>query len=67
MYKFKKNKYDEVIAKFKIKGLAETIGITSTYLSMVLNNKINCKKTVAYCITKALNSEAEIDQFFEII
>jgi plasmid maintenance system antidote protein VapI len=64
MYKFKKDKYNEVISKYKIKGIAEKIGITSTYLSLILNNKNDCKKTVAYCITKAINSEAEIDDYF---
>lgn len=64
MYKFKKDKYNEVISKYKIKGLADTIGITSTYLSLVLNNKSDCKKTVAYCITKAIDNEAEIDDYF---
>lgn len=67
MYKFKKEKYEEVISKYKVKGIAEKIGITPIYLSMILNNKNNCKKTVAYCITKAINSEAEINEYFEII
>lgn len=66
MYKFKKDKYEEVINKYKIKGMAEKIGITATYLSLILNNKTECKKTVAYCISKAIDSEAEIEDYFII-
>lgn len=64
MYRFKREKYDEIISKFKIKGLADTIGVTNTYLSLILNGKNDCKKTVAYCISKAINNEAEIEDYF---
>ena len=64
MYKFKKDKYEEVMSKYKMKGIAEKIGITQVYLSLILNNKNDCKKTVAYCITKAIDSNAEINDYF---
>ena len=64
MYKFKTEKYKEIIEKYKINGIAEKIGITPTYLSQILNNKKDCKKTVAYCIVKAIDSNAEINNYF---
>lgn len=64
MYKFKNEKYKEIIEKYKINGIAEKIGITPTYLSLILNNKKDCKKTVAYCIVKAIDSNAEINDYF---
>lgn len=67
MYKFKKEKYEEFVNKFKINGVAEKIGISTNYLSLILNNKKDCKKTVAYCICKAIDSNAEINDYFEIV
>lgn len=64
MYKFKTEKYKEIIEKYKINGIADKIGITPTYLSLILNNKKECKKTVAYCIVKAIDSNAEINDYF---
>ncbi len=64
MYQFKSEKYNEVISKYKMKSIAERIGITPTYLSQILNNKKECKKTVAYCITKAINNSSEINDYF---
>ena len=64
MYKFKKEKYKDFTSKYKITGVADKIGISSNYLSLILNNKRDCKKTVAYCIVKAIDSEAEIDDYF---
>ena len=64
MYSFKKDKLDEILNNYKIKGMSEKIGITRTYLSLILNNKKDCKKTVAYCIVKAIDNNAEIEDYF---
>lgn len=45
--------------------IAEKIGITEQTLSKILNKKITCSKTIAYCITKINNSENEIENYFE--
>ena len=66
MYKFKKEKYDEFVKKFKITGVANNIGITPYYLSEIINGRRICKKTVAYCITKAIDSDAEINEYFTL-
>lgn len=48
----------------KTKACVE-IGITRPYLSFILNKKMGCHKTTAFCITKYLDKNAEIDDFFE--
>lgn len=44
---------------------SKKIGISRVYLSNILNSKTCCTKTTAYCITKFLNSNAEIEYYFE--
>lgn len=61
MYIFKQNvdyKINQTIA-------SEVIGITQPCLSNILNGKVACRKVVAYCITKYLNEDAEIEDYFE--
>ena len=65
MYKFKEEKKDEIINRFKLSYIAKEIGISLTYLSNVLNGKVACKKVIAYCITKNIDTEKEIEYFFE--
>ena len=43
---------------------SEVIGITRPYLTNILNGKVGCTKPVAYCITKYINSNAEINDYF---
>lgn len=67
MYKFKENKLS-YIKQFNLSQIAREIGITYVYLTNIIHNKKNCKKTVAYCITKFLDEKAEISEYFiEII
>lgn len=41
------------------------IGISREYLTDIVNGKKTCTKVVAYCITKYLNEDAEIEDYFE--
>jgi len=43
---------------------SKIIGITQPCLSNILNGKVACRKVVAYCITKYLNQDAEIEDYF---
>ena len=45
--------------------MATVIGLHSQTLRRVINGKQLCSKLVAYCITKFLNAEAEINDYFE--
>lgn len=61
MYLYKKTN------KFKINQTiaSEIIGLTQPTLSNILNRKVACRKVVAYCITKYINENAEIEDYFD--
>ncbi len=67
IYLFKVEKKKELLEGRKIKNIAEQVGITKCFLSSVLGRKRPCSKLVAYCITKSLNKELEIDDCFDRI
>lgn len=64
MYKFK----DKTIASmYNKEQMAKVVGLNADTLRRVINGKQECSKLVAYCITKFLNSESEIENYFERI
>lgn len=67
MYRFKKEKYHELLDGRKEIWLAEKLGYSIQMLSYIFNNKRDCRKMVAYAIVKALHPECEIEDFFEYI
>ena len=50
--------------QYNISELARRIGISRPTLSNILNKKQPCNKPEAYIITKILNNEKEIKDFF---
>lgn len=63
MYIFKENidvKINQTIA-------GEVIGLTQPTLSNILNRKVACRKVVAFCITKYIDENAKIEDYFEKI
>ena len=52
---------------YKNKYFVETVGLSRSYTSLILNRRRSCPKMVAYTITKAINPEAEINNFFEVV
>lgn len=64
-YLLKEDVAKEIRKKYKNKFFVETVGISRSYTSLILNRRRACPKMVAYTITKAINSEAEIRDFFE--
>lgn len=63
MYLFKENVNIEVNKS----AAARTIGLTQPAMSRILNRKAACRKVVAYCITKYLNEDAEIEDYFTLV
>lgn len=64
MWKFK----DKEVAKmYNKEQMSKIVGLAPNTLRMVINGKQLCSKLVAYCITKFLNSEAEIEEYFEYV
>lgn len=64
MYLFSREYKDELLGGRTITYVANKIGITSQFLTSVLNGKRNCSKLVAYCIVKCLHQEAELEDYF---
>ena len=64
MYLFKKEFHDLVVRKFKISYIADDTGLSRIYVSNILNSKVAVKKLIAYCITKLIDKEAEINDYF---
>ena len=63
MYIFKENvdvKINQTIA-------GEVIGLTQPTLSNILNRKVACRKVVAFCITKYIDENAKIEDYFDYI
>ena len=63
MYYLKEN--DDVKINQTIDG--EVIGLTQPTLSNILNRKVDCRKVVAFCITKYIDENAKIEDYFEKI
>ena len=65
MYRFKKELFINI--KINQKNLADEIGLSRQYINGVINNKYNCRKLVAYAMTKLIDSDAEISDYFEMV
>jgi len=61
MYKFK-NKEDA--QSYNKEQMAKIIGLNPDTLRRVINGKQECSKLVAYCITKFLDYNSEIENYF---
>ena len=64
MWKFKDK---EKVKMFNKTQMAKVVGLNADTLRRVINGKQECSKLVAYCITKFINSESEIEDYFEKI
>ena len=62
MYMFKQNINIRHINKTVA---SKIIGVSRVTLSNVLNRNCTCRKVVAYCITKYIDNNAEIKDYFD--
>lgn len=67
MYRFKKEKYLELLDGRTCEWLASKIGYTNVTLSYIFNGHKTCKYALALAIVKTMNNDYEIDDFFEKI
>lgn len=65
MYRFKKELFTNI--KINQSKMAKEIGLSFQYINGVINNRYNCRKIVAYAITKLISSNAEINDYFEMV
>lgn len=61
MYIFKEN----IDVKINQKIAGEVIGLAQPTLSNILNRKVACRKVTAFCITKYIDENAEIEDYFD--
>ena len=62
MYRFR----SDIEVRINKTKASEIIGIDRSYLTQITNRKTKCSKVVAYCITKYLDKDAEILDYFVI-
>ena len=62
MYTANKEKFNFINQR----AIARTIGITPETMNRIVNGKQTTNKTTAYCIVKAINQNAEINDYFYI-
>lgn len=66
MYKMKKE-YSDFIKKNRLnRKISKIVGVTEGYVSGIVNNRRDISKTVAYAVTKAIDSNLEIADVFDI-
>ena len=67
MYKFKKDKYMELLDGHTVEWLSKKIGYSATTLYLIFNCRKNVKKAFAIAIVKTLSNDYEVEDFFEIV
>lgn len=63
MYIFK----NDINIKINQTIASEVIGLAQPTLSNILNSKVACRKVVAFCITKYIDENAKIEDYFKKI
>lgn len=58
------NEAKERLSQYKLKKVAETIGINPRTLSDMINKNRTCIKLTAYSLSKYLDKDAEIVDYF---
>lgn len=64
MYQFKTELKDQLLDGRTIVSMCNKIGISRVVLNNILNGKAVTRKLTAYCIVKASDKEAEIEDYF---
>lgn len=67
MYRFKTDKYVEMLNGRTVEWLSKELGYTATTLYLIFNGHKNCKKALAIAIVKTLNDDYDIEDYFEEI
>ncbi len=65
MYRFKTEKYKELLNGKTVEWLSKEVGYTVVSLYNIFNGHNTCKKPLAYMIVKVLDDKNEIDYYFD--
>lgn len=63
----KKDASELIKKKYKNTYLMDTVGLCASYTSMIVNRRKAVPKNVAYTFTKAIDSDYEIKDIFDIV
>lgn len=66
MYFIKEERAKEIKRKYKQEYICTEVGISKCYISLILSKRKSCSKKTAYCITKLMDENAEIEDYFEV-
>lgn len=61
MYYFRQ----DIVNVFKQTAIAKEAGLNIATVNRIFNGKQGCSKTTAYCISKIINANAEIKDYFK--
>lgn len=64
MYEIKEEQANKIKKRYKLKSMSEETGISQSMLTFIFSKTRPCSKKNAYAITKYLDSEAEISDYF---
>lgn len=62
MYEFR----EDIINVFNQSAIARQVGLAVETVNRIFNRKQKCSKMTAYCITKTINENAEIEDYFKL-
>ena len=65
-YILKEDIAEQIRLKYKNSYISTKLGLSQTYISLILHRKRAIPKHMAYSFTKVINSELEIDDLFEL-
>lgn len=64
MYQIKETTKELIKEKIRISYLTKKTGLSRQYISMIINKNQVCSQVVAYTITKALDENKKIEDYF---
>lgn len=64
MFTIKEEQAERIKRRYKLSAMAKEVGISTTLITFIFKKLRPCSKKTAYAITKWIDSEAEIEDFF---
>lgn len=66
-YKIKKGRKEQIRKIIRFNQLAEKVGVGRCYMSEIMNGRETSSKTLVFSICKAISSDLEIKDLFDVI
>ena len=64
-YLLKPSVAEEIKLKYKNSYISEKLGLSGSYVSLIIHRHRSIPKRLAYSFTKAINEKYEIEELFE--